>query len=129
MSQAGNSEPSEKALQILEQLRANVAPAKLLTLKDDIDRHLVELHALAKTNEMMPVDLADAIAGGLHALLAGINDFDEENQSLILGAALYFVSHDDELPDKASILGLDDDAAIFNHVAAVIGREDLAVEL
>jgi hypothetical protein len=39
------------------------------------------------------------------------------------------VSDRDELPDTSSILGLDDDASIFNHVATLIGRADLEVEL
>lgn len=121
--------PSARALSIFERLRAGVTPAQLTTLKDDIDRHLLNIQKLARKNEMTPLDIAEALAAGLHVLLAELASFDAEQQSAIIGAALYFISSEDEIPDRSSILGLDDDAAIFNHVARLIGRPDLEVEL
>ncbi len=121
--------PSAEALQIFGQLKNAATPAKLLRLRDEIDAHLLQLQKLARGNEMMPIDLAEAIASGLHALLGNLSGYTEEQQSDIIGAALYFVSTDDEIADTASILGLDDDAAIFNDVVTKIGRGDLAVDL
>lgn len=121
--------PSSESLRIFEQLRAGVTSAQVVTLKDDIDRHLLQIQKLARKNEMTPLDLAEAIAGRLHVLLAELESFPAEHQSAILGAALYFVSQQDEIPDHSSILGLDDDASIFNYVARLIGRPELEVEL
>lgn len=121
--------PSEEALRIFEQLKGAASPAKLLTLGDEIDAHLLQLQKLARGNEMMPIDLAEAIASGLHALLRDLSGYTEEQQRDVIGAALYFVSTDDEIADTASILGLDDDAAIFNYVVTKIDRGDLAVDL
>lgn len=125
---SGNAGPSAKALHIFEELKREVTPAKLLTLREDIDGHLLQLQKLARTNEMTPIDLAEKVAAGLHQLLDGLGGFDEEQQADILGAALYFISTQDEISDTSSILGLDDDAAIFNHVVGRIGRSDLKVD-
>jgi len=112
-----------------ERLRAAITPAQLLTLRDDIDRHLLQIQKQARKNEMVPLDLAEAIARGLHELLNQISSFTAEQQSHILGAALYFISAEDETPDMQSILGLDDDAHLFNYVAHNVARPDLEVEL
>lgn len=124
-----SSNPSAGALSIFAKLKAAITPAQLLTIRDDVDRHLLQIQKLARKDEMTPLDLAEAVAGGLHVLLAELESFERAHQTEILGAALYFVSDEDELPDTASILGLDDDAAIFNHVARLVGRSDLQVEL
>lgn len=121
-------EPSPAALAIYERLRARVSPAQLLTLREDIERHVGEIRAAAKHNELLPLDVAEQIATHLVALLAQIATPTEEQQSALLGAALYFVSNNDEVPDTGSVLGLDDDAAIFNHVARQLGRDDLVIE-
>lgn len=123
------SAASAEALAIFERLCGGIMPAQILSLNDDIDRHLLQLQKLARKDEMMPIDLAEAMVNGLHTLLAELAHFSTEHQSAIIGAALYFISDDDEIPDTASILGLDDDAAIFNHVAQMVGRSDLQVDL
>lgn len=127
-NQSRVDEPSAAALQIFERLKVTVTPQKLLTLREDIDTHLLHLQKLARKDEMTPIDLAQAIAGGLHALLQSLATFSSTHQADVLGAALYFVSTDDEIADTAGILGLDDDAAIFNYVALRVGRHDLVVE-
>ena len=123
------STPSPRALSIFDKLKSQLTPSQLDTIEDDIDRHLLQIQKLAQHNEMTPLDLAESIAGGLHVLLAERESLDAERQNAILAAALYFISAEDELPDTASILGLDDDVSIFNHVARLVGREDLEVEL
>jgi hypothetical protein len=128
-AQSADAEPSAEALAIFERLKSTVTQAMLLTLRDDIDRHLLQLQKLASKNEMTPIDLAQALAAALHTLLGELERFAPEHQVDIIGAALYFVSTEDLLSDTESILGLDDDAAVFNHVAAKVGRGDLRVEL
>lgn len=124
-----SSAPSATALHHFEQLRGSSTAVQLVSLQEDIDRHLLRIQKLALQNEMTPLDLAEAVAGGLHSLLDQLNAFPSEHQTAILGAALYFVSHEDEFPDLGSILGLDDDAAIFNYVVHLIGRPELEVQL
>ena len=55
--------------------------------------------------------------------------YSARDQRLIVGAARYFVADDDAEPDTQSILGLDDDLAVFNHVATQIGEPDLRIEM
>ena len=50
-----------------------------------------------------------------------------EHRSAVVGAARYFVSENDEVPDAHSCTGLDDDVRVFNHVVALLGRVDLRI--
>lgn len=129
MSLHTEGSPSAVALEIFERLGASVTPAQMLSMRDDIDRHLLEIQKLARRQEMTPLDMAEGIASGLHQLLDDLSNFESVHQTAVLGAALYFVSTHDEIPDTDTILGLDDDAAVFNHVAKLVGRADLLVEL
>lgn len=54
-----------------------------------------------------------------------MGNFSPDQQRLVVGAARYFVSQDDEYPDTDTILGLDDDVSVFNHVIEQLGRSDL----
>lgn len=131
MSKSSNNDlgPSPAVLAIFDRLRAGIAASALITIRDDIDRHLLAIQKLSRKNEMTPLDIAEKLAAGLHVLLAELDSFAADHQNAILGAALYFVSDHDELPDRSSILGLDDDATLFNYVVRLIGRADLEVEL
>jgi len=100
----------------------------LESLRDEMDRHLLALQKLARKNEMMPIDLAEAMVSGLHVLLDALASFSLDEQTAVVGAALYFISDTDELPDMETILGLDDDVLVFNHVVALVGRPDLSIE-
>ncbi len=126
-----NTEPilSAGALVIFEDLKKQATPSRLLTLTYDIDQHVERLRKLARQNEMFPLDIAELLASNLRALLGQLGSFPEEHHAAILGAALYFVFDEDELPDTEGILGLDDDAAVFNHVATLIGRADLIIKM
>jgi uncharacterized membrane protein YkvA (DUF1232 family) len=129
MSVKHQANPSPRALRHFEALTRSVTPEHLETLREDVDRHLLGLQKLAQRSEMMPLDLAEGIANGLHKLLDDVDKLPAEHQSAIVGAALYFISTEDELPDRESILGLDDDAEIFNYVAELVGHGELKVEL
>ncbi len=122
------SPPGPRALELFARLAALPMPEDLDPLRDEIDRHLLSLQKLARQNEMMPIDLAEGIAAGLHTLFDALTDLPTDHQAAVLGAARYFISEEDELPDRESILGLDDDASIFNHVVRLIGRPDLQVD-
>ena len=76
----------------------------------------------------MPVDLAEELAAKLDALLASIASLPVSAQPLVVGAARYFASDDDAIPDTGSVLGLDDDVAIFNAMVRRIGRPELEID-
>jgi uncharacterized membrane protein YkvA (DUF1232 family) len=100
---------------------ADVLPAR-------VRAHLGEIRDAARKNEILPLDLAEAIANGLLALLE-TPELSEQEAGLVHAAARYFVSNEDLRPDLHGPLGLDDDVLVFNHVAARLGRNDLEVGL
>ena len=122
-------EPNKFVLQVFERLVAETQPMHLVTLAGDVDAHLEEIRVAAKRNELLPVDLAEEIAGKLQGLLRGLGELPAEQQRLVIGAARYFVSTQDVNPDTETVLGLDDDASVLNYVLETIGRTDLLIDL
>lgn len=120
---------SKQALDLFETLADSFQPSHLVTLARDVETHLEEIRAAAKQNELLPLDLAEELAGKLQKLLADLAELPTDDQRLVIGAARYFISTDDVHPDTETVLGLDDDAFIFNHVVQRIGRSDLLIDL
>ncbi|MCA9646065.1 MAG: hypothetical protein H6718_29715 [Polyangiaceae bacterium] len=116
---------SEHASEHFQRLAQDFEPVHLIRLKDEMSQQLVNFREAAKQHEMLPVDLAQELHDNLLALFALMAEFSVEQQALVVGAARYFVAQDDEYPDTETILGLDDDISVFNHVVEQLGRSDL----
>lgn len=119
--------PSRRENEDFERLCGMVNGPELGALRAAVQQHLRELEQAARRNELLATDLAEELARKLDGLLADIHTLPEEAQRLVVGAARYFVSDDDVLPDQGGPLGLDDDVAVFNGVVRQIGRADLEV--
>jgi uncharacterized membrane protein YkvA (DUF1232 family) len=116
-----------EALRIFESYCADIPPHDLEALRTRVRSHVREIQEAARRNEMLPVDLAEALGHGLDGLLREAPGMPVPVRRLIVGAARYFVSAEDHIPDTGGILGLDDDIAVFNHVADRIGRRELSI--
>ncbi|MGE0326388.1 MAG: hypothetical protein AB7S68_28930 [Polyangiaceae bacterium] len=116
---------SEHALEHFQRLTRDFEPVHLIQLKDEMLREVRDFREAAKSHEMLPVDLAQELHDNLLGLFAIMGELSVEQQRLIVGAARYFVAQDDEYPDTETILGLDDDISVFNHVVEQLGRSDL----
>ncbi|MEZ4376137.1 MAG: hypothetical protein R3B07_35355 [Polyangiaceae bacterium] len=116
---------SEHALEHFQRLARDFEPVHLIQLKDEMLREVRDFREAAKSHEMLPVDLAQELHDNLLGLFAIMGELSVEQQRLIVGAARYFVASDDEYPDTETILGLDDDISVFNHVVEQLGRSDL----
>jgi uncharacterized membrane protein YkvA (DUF1232 family) len=90
--------------------------------------HVGSIRVVAMQNELLPVDLAEAIARRLTGLLDELEKFSMEHLQLVLAAARYFISDNDHRPDTNDAMGLDDDLLVLNHVLTAIGRSELRVE-
>lgn len=119
---------SRPALTIFESLRAELAEPALATLRIEVRAHLAKLVAVQQREELVAIDLAELLAARLDGLLADSAQLSSEARADVVGAARYFVSATDAQPDTESCTGLDDDVAVFNHVAARIGRPDLRID-
>ena len=110
-------------------LCANVDEGAANDLQGQIRDHLAHIRGHLRFNEFLDVELAERLAEQLIQLLQILEAYSRADQRLIVGAARYFVADDDAEPDTQSILGLDDDLAVFNHVATQIGEPDLRIEM
>ncbi|MEQ8461520.1 MAG: YkvA family protein [Sandaracinaceae bacterium] len=104
-------------------------PDQVAALRQALRDHLDEIRAAAQSNELLPLDIAQEIAEKCDALLRGHAGLPPEHGALVVAAARYFISSDDARPDLQGVLGLDDDAAVFNHAARQIGRGDLVIDV
>ena len=69
---------------------------------------------------------AEELATRLDTLLEAVQTAGPEHRAAIVGAARYFVSAHDDVPDEQEG-GLDDDVDVFNHVARLVGRPDIVI--
>ena len=108
-------------------LREDLAAPALATLKTDVRAYYDRLVLAQQRDELVAVDLAEALCVRLEGLLAMAHQLEPAPRCDIVGAARYFISEDDAIPDGRSCTGLDDDVEIFNHVARALGRPDLVI--
>jgi uncharacterized membrane protein YkvA (DUF1232 family) len=120
-------QPSLHETEVFEGLCGAVTRQALASLRAAVEQHLRDLEQAARQNELLATDLAEELAQKLDALLAELDALPEEARPLVVGAARYFVSDEDALPDYGGPLGLDDDVAVFNAVVRRLGRVDLEI--
>lgn len=116
-----------RAFEIFLGLCQDLPATELAALKGMVRAHYESLLETQRKNELIAVDLAQALCERLETLLAMAHLLDPGARSQIVGAARYFVSTDDEKPDDDSCTGLDDDVKVFNHVVRRLGRPDLVI--
>lgn len=105
-------------------------PETAASLRLTIEKYLEHLEDAFVGDAVFNLELARAIGQGCLTLLDG--DFDErprEQRQAIQAAIIYFLDAEDDDSDLHSVLGFDDDAEVFNHVATELGRYDLVVSL
>ena len=104
-------------------------PAQVDRLRVEVDTHLGHIREVQSRNEFLDVDLAELLARGLNRLLAQYEQYGDDQQRLIVGAARYFVHAEDAENDVHSILGLDDDVQVLNHVLDILGEPQYRIDL
>lgn len=116
-----------KAMPIFQSLREDLPQSALSELKAAVRAHLEQLLAEQKKNEFVATDLAEMLCSRLEELLAVAHVMTTDARKDVVGAARYFVSSADLVPDERPCTGLDDDVEIFNHVARLLARPDLVI--
>lgn len=97
--------------------------------KDRVEGHVSLMQAANAINQLVDVDLAEAIAATLLALLEQPDSLAYEERRLLAGAVEYFVLTGDNDDDLASPVGMVDDAKVTNATAAALGRPDLVIPI
>ena len=115
------------ALALYQTLRENVGRPALALLQAQVREHFNDLVRAQQRNELVAIDLAELLCVRLEGLLAAAGVFTSDARSSVVGAARYFISEDDAVPDDRTCTGLDDDVEVFNHVATALGRADLVI--
>lgn len=113
---------------LLQELCSAPADTDLPALRAAVTAHADEIRTAARRNELLPLDVAEALSAALDLLLARVEALPPEQGALVVGAARYFCAENDHIRDVSGVLGLDDDVAVFNHVVRRIGRAELALE-
>ncbi len=120
-------QPSHRENQVFEALCGPISPGDLAALRAAVARHKREIDNASRENEFLATDLAEELADKLDDLLEDLGALSPDAGALVVGAARYFVSDEDALPDRSGPTGLDDDVALFNTVVRRIGRADLEI--
>ena len=103
-------------------------PAEIAELEEQVALHLAQIEAHHRHNEFLDVDLAGRLTAELLHLLERYSDYGAEQQQLITGAVRYFVHTNDVESDMHSILGMDDDVRVLNHVLTQIGHPQRRID-
>jgi uncharacterized membrane protein YkvA (DUF1232 family) len=103
-------------------------PETIDQLQDEIQTHVRNLELALSANEFLDIDTARQIADVLRILIKGYDRCTSQHRIWITGAARYFIHDLDVEPDMLSVLGLDDDVTVLNHVLLKIGRPELSIE-
>jgi hypothetical protein len=117
--------PSE--FELYAHLREDLAGDALAQLGLEVRTHYEELVGAQQRNELVAVDLAELLCVRLEILLSTAHMLDTVSRANIVGAARYFISNDDVMPDDHTCTGLDDDVGVFNHVVRELKRFDLVI--
>ena len=115
------------ALELFHNLREDLAKPALDRLKADVREHYEHLLRAQKRDELVAVDLAELLCVRLEELLAMAHAVHADLRAHIVGAARYFISTADAVPDDRACTGLDDDVEVFNHVVRLLDRPDLLI--
>lgn len=91
-----------------------------------VEAHHLRLRAALPLHPRIDTVLARDLCEGLKRML---NQAPGPMLAHAQAAAYYFVESDDADPDLESMLGLDDDALVYNAVCLHLGRPDWQVEL
>ena len=102
-------------------LCADISADENETLQTRVREHVEYIRGHLRSNEFLDVALAQRIADRLITLLQSSTSYSSQGQRLLVGAAHYFIADEDAESDTRSILGLEDDLAVFNYVAAQLG--------
>lgn len=117
-----------RPLEIYLRLREDLSPTELIELRVAVRAHLDHLIAEQRTHELIAIDLAELLCNRLETLLDAAPRLDADARAAIVGAARYFVTGEDVVPDERPCTGLDDDVAVFNHMAQSIRRAELVID-
>ncbi len=103
--------------------------AAIVTLQTKLDGYLQSAQEALRQNEFLDIRLAQEIASRLRHVLNGYGRYSVDHQALVVGAIRYFIKDDDADHDLHSVLGLDDDTAVLNHLLDTLGQPELKIQL
>jgi uncharacterized membrane protein YkvA (DUF1232 family) len=116
------------ATALFQRLCSDLSSAELAELEHCVHTHVAELTKAQQRSELVAVDLAAQIEDRLVRLFALAPALPPAQRALVVGAARYFVSGEDAIPDTRACTGLDDDVRIVNHVLKELGRAEWLIE-
>ncbi|MCB9795326.1 MAG: hypothetical protein H6741_21695 [Alphaproteobacteria bacterium] len=98
-------------------------------LRAQVLAHLQRAHDAVARDPFVDGARAEQVGAGCLALLDAWDVTPASQRALVQAACLYFAQEDDDEDDFASMVGFEDDAELFNHVVAELGRDALSLDL
>ena len=98
------------------------------TLRSQIEAHMARAQEELADRAFTDASLATRLGKACLALL-DVPGLSADQQKLVQAACRYYVEDDDEDGDFSSMIGFEDDALLFNHVAQELGQGALAVAI
>lgn len=95
---------------------------------DMVDEHLSNARQAYKTNRLVNVSLAAAIADTIRQIVEQWVVIPAMAKSWLKAAMLYFTNSDDDEPDFNSPIGFEDDAEVLNACLRLAGLDELCVD-
>lgn len=117
-----------RELTLFEGLCAELSAEDVTALRGQVAAHVARLQGEQGRNELIAVDLAVLVRERLERLFELGSVLKAEERAMVVGAARYFVSRDDAIPDTKACTGLDDDVMVLNHVLIALGRSEWRIE-
>jgi uncharacterized membrane protein YkvA (DUF1232 family) len=117
-----------KELTLFEGLCSELSDENVAALREQVTAHVARLEAERRRNELIAVDLAVLVRERLERLFELGPALKPEERAMVVGAARYFVSRDDAIPDTKACTGLDDDVMVVNYVLTALGRSEWRIE-
>ena len=117
-----------RELTLFQSLCTDLPAESVAELRERVSAYLKELEGQRSRSELLAIDLARLVTDRLGRLLELMPQLTSDQRALVVGAARYFVSRDDAIPDTRACTGLDDDVRIVNHVLKELGRGEWSIE-
>jgi uncharacterized membrane protein YkvA (DUF1232 family) len=114
--------------EIFSNLCEDISPDEVAALRTHVADHTARLQQSQTRSELIAIDLAFLVRDRLERLFEVLPKLQATDRALVVGAARYFSSRDDAIPDTKACTGLDDDVRVVNHVLTALGRGEWRIE-
>ncbi len=125
LAQVGLNAALAEKLRLGAQEMVGLSPPELLARAET---HLDDIRQAHAGNPFVNVKLAEALRDRIATVVTNWAGLSEDGQGWLRGAIAYFVDNDDEVPDRTSPIGLEDDCEVINACLRLAGLDQHCID-